>query len=374
MKKELSALKPLFILLPLLVLGFVLFWTLFGGTLSKDFQFKSAPSEQFTQEEIQGAADVVLRRFKYDFSGCTMTKLQYVDAYASSDTWNWAAEYNADEGVVFHSTFTTDDFFAPKMALTLMILMITNGTLLALMEDTGKLSIWDKDNPLVSTNPLPRSCAEGGSLFFASPFFEHFFLPPLSFCLSPALYYAESAFYFDQKGGTPMDADFRLLSQMKRGEEEAIECFVRKYYPSILQYCHYHLQEIHDAEDLTQETFARFFASLDRYKHYGKAANYLYVIAGNLCRDHYRRQSELPLADLPEPADRPLDTLDTRLDLQDAFRVLPPEIQPAAVLFFLQERKQREIAKILGIGLPLVKYRIRKARELLAQFLRKEAH
>ena len=85
-----------------------------------------------------------------------------------------------------------------------------------------------------------------------------------------------------------MDADFRLLSQMKRGEEEAIECFVRKYYPSILQYCHYHLQEIHDAEDLTQETFARFFASLDRYKHYGKAANYLYVIAGNLCRDHYR--------------------------------------------------------------------------------------
>ena len=46
---------------------------------------------------------------------------------------------------------------------------------------------------------------------------------------------------------------------------------------------------------------------------------------------------------------------------------------PAAVLFFLQERKQREIAKILGIGLPLVKYRIHKARELLAQFLRKEA-
>ena len=30
MKKELTALKPLFILLPLLVLGFLLFWTLFG--------------------------------------------------------------------------------------------------------------------------------------------------------------------------------------------------------------------------------------------------------------------------------------------------------------------------------------------------------
>lgn len=125
MKKELSALKPLFILLPLLVLGFVLFWTLFGGTLSKDFQFKSAPSEQFTQEEIQGAADVALRRFKYGFSGCTMTKLQYVDAYASSDTWNWAAEYNADEGVVFIQLLPQMISLPPKMAFTPMIRMRT---------------------------------------------------------------------------------------------------------------------------------------------------------------------------------------------------------------------------------------------------------
>ena len=67
MKKELSALKPLFILLPLLVLGFVLFWTLFGGTLSKDFQFKSAPSEQFTQEEIQGRGGCCAPPFQVRF-------------------------------------------------------------------------------------------------------------------------------------------------------------------------------------------------------------------------------------------------------------------------------------------------------------------
>ena len=37
MKKELTALKPLFILLPLLVLGFLLFWTLFGGNTVEGF-------------------------------------------------------------------------------------------------------------------------------------------------------------------------------------------------------------------------------------------------------------------------------------------------------------------------------------------------
>lgn len=168
-----------------------------------------------------------------------------------------------------------------------------------------------------------------------------------------------------------MDPDLRLIQQMRQGDNEAIETFVRNYYPQILKYCYYHLQDVQYAEDAAQEVFARFFSSLDRYRHYGKAANYLYVIAGNFCKDHNQKRRELPLETLPETPVHP--DLDARLDLERAFHALPQEIQPVAVLFFLQERKQREIAKILGIGLPLVKYRIRKARELLAHHLRKEA-
>ena len=83
-----------------------------------------------------------------------------------------------------------------------------------------------------------------------------------------------------------MDADFLLLHRMRHGDDQAIEDFVRKYYPLILRYCHLHIQDTGYAEDLTQETFARFFRNLSQYQHYGKAANYLYVIAGNLCRDY----------------------------------------------------------------------------------------
>ena len=142
-----------------------------------------------------------------------------------------------------------------------------------------------------------------------------------------------------------MDPDAGLIRRMNQGDDEAIEAFVRKYYPQILGYCCYHLRHRQDGEDVTQETFARFFASLDRYRHYGKAANYLYVIAGNLCRDHLRRRQELPLEDLPQEEAPPADW-DTRLDLEAAFRALPEEIQVVAVLCLLQERKQREAAKI----------------------------
>ena len=97
-----------------------------------------------------------------------------------------------------------------------------------------------------------------------------------------------------------MDGDFLLLRRMQNGDDQAIESFVRKYYPKILRYCHLHIKDSGFAEDLTQETFARFFRTLHQYQHYGKAANYLYVIAGNLCRDYYRKPEELPMEELPE--------------------------------------------------------------------------
>ena len=169
-----------------------------------------------------------------------------------------------------------------------------------------------------------------------------------------------------------MDADFLLLHRMRHGDDQAIEDFVRKYYPRVLRYCHLHIQDFGFAEDLTQETFARFFRTLHQYQHYGKAANYLYVIAGNLCRDHHKRPVEILMEELPEQLVYQMETLDLRLDIHRALAQLPPELREVTILYFFQELKQKEIARILGIGLPLVKYRIRRAKELLEQLIGKE--
>ncbi|MBE5971960.1 MAG: RNA polymerase sigma factor [Lachnoclostridium sp.] len=169
-----------------------------------------------------------------------------------------------------------------------------------------------------------------------------------------------------------MDADFLLLHRMRNGDEQAIEDFVRKYYPMILRYCCLHIRDIGYAEDLTQETFARFFRTLSQYHHYGKAANYLYVIAGNLCRDYHKKQTAIPMEELPEQPVYPMDSLILQLDIHRALEKLPPELREITILYYFQELKQKEIAKILNIGLPLVKYRIKRAKELLEQFIGKE--
>ncbi len=207
-----------------------------------------------------------------------------------------------------------------------------------------------------------------------------------------------------------MDPDFLLIRRMRDGDDDAIEEFVRKYYPAVLRYCLLRIGDAGDAADAVQETFERFFRNFARYRHYGKAVNYLYVIAGNLCRDYYRNRREIAAGDAEEvlrfrsqgngPGESGLGSDETRassqlkaaaggsenavgeswtgtghpdaelrMDLQSAFAALSPELREAAILFFCQELKQREIARILGIGLPLVKYRIRKAREQLQEML-----
>lgn len=162
-----------------------------------------------------------------------------------------------------------------------------------------------------------------------------------------------------------MDAEFFLVHKMKSGDEEAMEQFVRDYYGRILSYCRSHAGEAGMAEDLAQETFEHFFQSLSAYRHRGKLANYLYVIAGNLCRDSRKKQRERAAEHLPDAGENPLEGTERRMDLETAIRCLPQELREVILLHYVQDLKLREVAEVVGIGLPLVKYRLKKAKERL---------
>lgn len=58
-------------------------------------------------------------------------------------------------------------------------------------------------------------------------------------------------------------------------------------YDKIFRYLYFHLHDKHIAEDLTQETFLRFLQSRT-YRDENRQLQYLYTIARNLCRQHYR--------------------------------------------------------------------------------------
>ena len=142
-----------------------------------------------------------------------------------------------------------------------------------------------------------------------------------------------------------VDSDFILIRRMKQGREEAMEHFVRKYYDEILKYCTYHCQDAQYGEDFTQEVFVRFFAGLAAYEYQGKTKNYLYTIAGNLCRDFYRKSREIPMEqqvfEQEKEENGKLEKVAERLDMEQALRKLPEELREVLILYYFQELKLR---------------------------------
>ncbi len=170
--------------------------------------------------------------------------------------------------------------------------------------------------------------------------------------------------------------DFLLILKMKQGDEEALEKFVRKYYAQILQYCRYHCFDAAEAEDLTQETFLRFFGSLAAYQHMGKVRNYLYTIAGNLCKNFAKKKAlclvEQEVLDAVSNSEDEMGRMETKVYVENALKQLSEEFREVIILYYFQECKLREIAEILQIGLPLVKYRLKRGKEELKRFMGKE--
>ena len=146
---------------------------------------------------------------------------------------------------------------------------------------------------------------------------------------------------------------------------------------TILNYCNYHCPDTSTAEDLTQETFLRFFEKLSDYRYMGKTKNYLYTIAGNLCRDSYKKireslleEQSLEIQDCLHPPET--DELLNRLTIKAALDRLPAELREVIILYYFQELKLTEISSTLQIGLPLVKYRVKQAKTHLERLLREE--
>ncbi len=166
-----------------------------------------------------------------------------------------------------------------------------------------------------------------------------------------------------------MDSDRILILKMRQGNDPAWEQFIRKYYGHILKYCFFHCRDQESAEDLTQEVFLKFFSALANYQHRGKAKNYLYTIAGNLCRDYAARNRDLPLEEAMDLGSDPSAGQDDRLMLDRALRRLPEEFREVVLLHYYQGLKLTEAAAVLNIGLPLVKYRLKRAKELLRKEL-----
>lgn len=81
--------------------------------------------------------------------------------------------------------------------------------------------------------------------------------------------------------------DQQIVAEVLAGKTEYFRYLVQRYQQSIAKLAYFHLGDLHQAEDVTQETFVRAYKCLAGYKPERSMRNWLLAIAANLCRKYH---------------------------------------------------------------------------------------
>lgn len=93
--------------------------------------------------------------------------------------------------------------------------------------------------------------------------------------------------------------DRSLVELCQAGDHRAFGDLYDRYYARLLRFCMRRVGNAHEAEEITQEAFARAFSAMPRFAGERRFYPWLTVIAGRLCIDSHRRAARTePTADV----------------------------------------------------------------------------
>lgn len=147
---------------------------------------------------------------------------------------------------------------------------------------------------------------------------------------------------------------------------------IEEQYDKIFRYCCFRIYDRQLAQDITQETFLRFFGQDLRLDN-GRELSYLYTIAKNLCADEFRKKTVYNVEDVEDTASG--DSAEewiNNLVLRAAIEKLPREEQELLFLRYVNEISVTSICRMTGISRFSVYRRLSKALKRLKESLKKE--
>jgi RNA polymerase sigma-70 factor, ECF subfamily len=183
-----------------------------------------------------------------------------------------------------------------------------------------------------------------------------------------------------------------LVGRCVAGDDFAWTELVKAQHKWVYMLCYRFTGSAQDAEDLTQDVFARVYGSLASFdSSKGSFRGWLAALTRNILIDHFRRSRQQRLTDsldmdweLPEERDWREPAADPRQSPQEAatrgeiaelvraaLARVSPELREAVILRDLQEMDYREIARVLRVPEGTVKSRISRGRAELARLLQR---
>ncbi len=163
--------------------------------------------------------------------------------------------------------------------------------------------------------------------------------------------------------------DSHLYKRLKANDHAAFELVVDQHYQAVFQQLWHFCRDREVAADLTQETFAQAWKSLDGFAGNSSIRTWLYTIA---VRAWYRwkhsganQPNHEALDDwaeaLPDLTPGPAQVAENRSRrraVQRALYALPSPYHETLVLFYVQDLKYREVSEVLDVSIGTVKSRL----------------
>lgn len=167
--------------------------------------------------------------------------------------------------------------------------------------------------------------------------------------------------------------DRELILAARAGDSEAFGRLVVKYQRAAYGHALALLGQSEDARDAVQDSFLAAFRALRRKDPDRSFFPWLYVILRNRCFSILRsRRTAQPLDESCIPAADASPSDDT-IAVRRALSRVSPEHREVLVLKYIDGRRYREMAEMLGIPIGTVTSRLHAARRRLAERLRDDA-
>lgn len=154
-----------------------------------------------------------------------------------------------------------------------------------------------------------------------------------------------------------------------QGQAASLEDLVRGNYAAIFGLCFAYTRNVHDAEDLLQETLLRAVAGIEELRDPRSLRAWVMQIARSVCVNHCRRKRYTET--LPEDLSGPTQDVDTRAErLQGALARLPEEYRETISIYYMDGRSCAGVAEALGISEAAVRVRLARGRWMLHERLK----
>lgn len=188
---------------------------------------------------------------------------------------------------------------------------------------------------------------------------------------------------------SPEALDRADMERLAAGHDAALNDLMDRHAAPVFHFLCRMVGNDEDANDLAQETFVRVFRARENFRSNEKFSTWLYAIAANLGRNHFRWRSRHPNVSLETPTEEPDQTLANVLPSHDplpsdhtvaaeraanvrsAVNQLPEDLREAIVLCEWEDRSLAEAAAILETTPKAIESRLYRARKLLREELQK---